>query len=57
MIGVMVEDVLLQTRDNLEEIKPESPEDVRVCGRPVVAFSLQMREDVQKMRDFLFSRM
>ncbi|MCK5385213.1 MAG: deoxyguanosinetriphosphate triphosphohydrolase [Alphaproteobacteria bacterium] len=57
MIGLMVEDVLEQTRVNLKAVKPESPEDVRMCGRQIVVFSSQMHKDVQKIRAFLFERM
>ncbi len=57
MIGVMVDDVLAQTRANLERIKPESPDDIRNAGMQVVAFSSKMHEDVQKLRDFLLNRM
>ena len=57
MIGMMVEDVLEQTKANLERIKPESPEDVRVCGEQIVAFSPKMHEEVRKIRDFLYKRM
>ncbi len=56
MIGLMVEDVLEQTKANLEIINPESPEDVRMCGQQIVTFSSEMFEDVQKIRDFLFKR-
>lgn len=57
MIGVMVDDVLVETRKRLDQIKPESPEDIRMAGMPVVAFSPAMYEDVQKLRHFLYNRM
>ncbi len=57
MIGVMADDVLAQTRENLAKVKPESPEDIRMCGMQVVAFSPEMFEDVQKLRSFLYNRM
>jgi len=57
MIGLMVEDVLDQTKDNLKSIKPESSEDVRMCGQQIVAFSSEMHENVQKIRKFLHDRM
>ncbi len=57
MIGLMVEDVLVQTGDNLNKVKPESPEDVRMCGQQIVAFSPKMHEEVRKIREFLHNRM
>ena len=57
MIGVMVDDVLAETRKRLDQIKPESPDDIRMAGMQVVAFSSEMYEDVQKLRHFLYNRM
>lgn len=57
MIGRMVDDVLTQTRANLAEVKPKSPDDVRNAGMQIVAFSEEMREQVDELRSFLFDRM
>ncbi|PCI57100.1 MAG: deoxyguanosinetriphosphate triphosphohydrolase [Alphaproteobacteria bacterium] len=57
MIGVMVDDVLAETQKRLDKVKPESPEDIRMAGMAVVAFSSEMYEDVQKLRHFLYNRM
>ena len=57
MIGVMVDDVLDETRRRLKNIQPESPEDIRMAGMQVVSFSSEMHEDVQKLRRFLYDRM
>lgn len=57
MIGVMADDVLAQTRKNLEKIKPETPEDVRLAGMQIVAFSPEMHKQVQELRSFLYNRM
>lgn len=57
LIGVMVDDVMAQTHKNLEQVKPESPEDIRVCGMQIVAFSPEMHGEVQKLRSFLYNRM
>ena len=57
MIGVMVDDVLVETRKRLDQVKPESPEDIRMAGIQIVAFSSEMYEDVQKLRHFLYNRM
>lgn len=57
MIGVMADDVLAETRKRLAQVKPESPEDVRMAGMQIVAFSDGMFEDVRKLRKFLYNRM
>jgi dGTPase len=57
MIGKMVNDVLEQTRANLEEVHPQTPDDIRHCGKQIVAFSEEMREQVDELRSFLFDRM
>ncbi|PCK00518.1 MAG: deoxyguanosinetriphosphate triphosphohydrolase [Zetaproteobacteria bacterium] len=57
MIGVMVDDVLAETHKRLDQVKPSSPEDIRMAGMAVVAFSSEMYEDVQKLRTFLYNRM
>lgn len=57
MIGVMVDDVLKETRKRLAQVNPQSPEDIRMAGEPMVAFSSSMHEDVKLLRKFLFSHM
>lgn len=57
MIGMMVEDVLTETRKRLQALNPQSPEDVRMAGQPMVAFSDDMRTQVNELRTFLFARM
>lgn len=57
MIGVMVEDVLVETRARLDKIRPESPDDIRLARQQTVSFSKSMKEDVEKLREFLFRRM
>ncbi|HEX4179387.1 MAG TPA: deoxyguanosinetriphosphate triphosphohydrolase [Caulobacteraceae bacterium] len=57
MIGVMVEDVLDQTRRNVAEFKIETDRDVRDLGRPLVAFSTDTAEDLSRLRLFLHQKM
>jgi len=57
MIGAMVEDVLIETQMRLAKLKPESPEDIRMAGTQMVAFSKEMKIDVANLRQFLFKRM
>lgn len=55
MIGHMVTDVLEETRRRVVNIK--CPEDVRMAGQAVVAFSPGMAEDLAQLRQFLHARM
>lgn len=57
MIGTMVQDVLAESRTRLADLNPQSPEDVRMAGRAMVAFSDEMRAKVDNLRAFLFERM
>jgi dGTPase len=57
MIGAMVEDVLTETRARLGALKPKTAEDIRMAGRPMVAFSESMRGSVDELRTFLYARM
>ena len=55
MIGEMVDDVIAETRARGQGLA--SPEDVRMLGRPLVAFSADMAEDLARLRAFLHQRM
>src|SRR5437899_6342007 len=57
MIGAMVDDVLAETRRRAAADKVGSPEDVRVLGHALVAFSRDMVEDLSALRAFLMERM
>lgn len=57
MIGAMVVDVLKETQKRLSEVKPQSVNDIRHAGRPMVAFSDGMARKVEELRAFLFKRM
>ena len=57
MIGRMVNDVLRETEGRIKDLNPQSPEDVRAAGRQMVAFSDDMRAQVDDLRSFLFARM
>ena len=53
MIGAMVNDVIGETRRRLAKAKPGSAEDVRRLGRPLVAFSHEMRAHDRALKAFL----
>ena len=53
LIGVMVEDVVLETRARLEEHNPRSADEVRRAGRQIVDFSPEMHIRLKGLRGFL----
>ncbi len=55
MIGRMVDDVLAQSRQRLQGVK--TADEVRRLGRPAIAFSGPMLEDLARLRQFLYTRM
>lgn len=55
--GVLVEDVLDKTRATLTEIDPQSAQDIRNAGRPIIRFSKSLFDDLKVIRAFLFKRM
>lgn len=57
LIGLMVSDVLKETKQRLKDAKPESAEDVRQLDRPMVAFSEGMVEILAALRRHLFAHM
>ena len=57
MIGLMVEDLLDETRRRLADAKPQSPDDVRGLGAPVAAFSDAMKANDSALKKFLFANM
>jgi dGTPase len=57
MIGAMVDDVLTETQRRAVAEKVSSPEEVRMLGHALVAFSRDMVEDLSALRRFLMDRM
>jgi dGTPase len=57
MIGAMVTDVYDETKSRLTKLNPETPEDIRMAPLMMVAFSDDMYDKVQELRQFLFRRM
>lgn len=57
MIGVMVDDVMAETKKRLQKVAPQTPNDIRAAGMQVVAFSDEMKAQVTELRSFLFKRM
>ena len=57
LIGLMVSDVLEETRSRLAELAPENAEALRQAGKPVVAFSDEMFGHLSALRRHLFANM
>jgi dGTPase len=57
MIGVMVSDVMAETRRRAVAERVQTTDDVRALSRALVAFSPEMAEDLARLRDFLMARM
>ena len=57
VFGYMVSDVIDTSRARLEAAAPDGPQAIRDLGRPVIAFSDDMWEQLKEIRSFLFRRM
>ncbi len=57
LIGVLVDDLVWETNRRLEAEKPQTPEDVRAAGKPLVGFSDIMNDHQAVLRRFLMARM
>lgn len=57
LIGVWVDDLVWETTNRLAAAKPQSAEDVRAAGRPLIGFSDEMNEAQAVLRRFLMARM
>ena len=57
LIGIMVRDLLEETRRRLSKHKPKSAEDVRALSEPIAAFSDEFKEKEKPLRVFLFENM
>jgi dGTPase len=56
-IGVMVNDLLVETRRRLHEAKAASPQDVRGAGGPLAGFSEGLAAEERELKAFLYERM
>ena len=57
LISVFVEDLLAVSSRNLAEAGISTADDIRKAGRPLIAFSAPMADDLDYLRDFLFQHM
>ena len=57
VFGVLVDDVLDETRRRLADKQPQSAEALRALPDPIVSFSADVTADITVLRAFLFKRM
>ncbi len=57
MIGVMVNDLLDETRRRIDTAAPRSADDIRALDHPVAQFSDEMAANDQALKAFLFKNM
>lgn len=57
LMGVMVADVLAETNRRLDQLQPQSPDDIRNAAQAMVAFSDAMLPAVTALRTFLMTNM
>ncbi|MBL1437269.1 MAG: deoxyguanosinetriphosphate triphosphohydrolase [Rhodobacteraceae bacterium] len=57
VFGVMVEDVLVESKARLAASGADTAQDIRMLGRPVVQFSVGLWEKLNEIRAFLFDHM
>lgn len=56
-IGMMVEDILTESRKRLSAAAPSSADDIRAMKTPVIAFSEEMAKNDRELKEFLFPNM
>jgi dGTPase len=56
LITVMIADCVAESRRRLAELAPENADDIRLAGRPVIAFSEGLAAEAAALRAFLFAR-
>jgi len=57
MIGLMVGDLIAETKRRIARLAPTSAEAVRASGEPLVAFSAEMRDNDRALKKFLHANM
>ena len=56
-IGLMVEDILAESRKRLADAAPKCADDIRALKQPVIAFSDEMAKNDRELKEFLFPNM
>lgn len=56
-ITAMVEDVIVESSDRLARLNPDSADDVRLAGYPIVVFSDEMKKAESEIKSFLWTNL
>ena len=56
-ITLMVEDAISTATTRIGELRPQGVEDIHAAGRPMVAFSEEMREAEKELKAFLYANL
>ncbi len=57
IISKMIDDLILETKKNINFLKPKKAEDVRKMKKPLVIFSKEMNSNIFEIRSFLMNKM
>ncbi|MAJ24390.1 MAG: deoxyguanosinetriphosphate triphosphohydrolase [Rickettsiales bacterium] len=57
IISKMIDDLINQTKFNIDKFKPESTNDVRLLDQPLIIFSNGMKKNMKEIREFLTTKM
>ena len=57
VFGVMVEDVIAIARSRLDAANPQSADEIRSLGKPMIRFSKKLYMEIKAIKSFLFERM
>lgn len=57
VFGVMVEDVIAIAETRLQAANPQSADDIRALGKPMIRFSKKLFMELKAIKSFLFTRM
>ncbi|MAH89278.1 MAG: deoxyguanosinetriphosphate triphosphohydrolase [Pelagibacterales bacterium] len=57
IISKMIDDLILQAKDNIKKFKPQSSDDVRLLGKALIVFSDEMSVNMKEIRKFLTTKM
>lgn len=57
VFGLMVEDVIAIAQIRLESAQPQTAQDIRDLGAPVIRFSKPVYQNIKSLKSFLFTRM
>lgn len=57
LIGTMINDVIFTSRENLQQLKPQSIDDIREADKMTIGFSKNMEEQDKRLKKFLMKNM